>query len=81
MNVDLAQLASLPEAVRQLQARVEQLEAMVAKPQAEDLLDADAVAKRLGMTPKAVRQAAWRGSLPCVRVGRQLRFRPSQLPR
>lgn len=48
---------------------------------AEDnsLLDADAAAALLAMTPSAVRKAALRGSLPCRRLGRKLRFVRSEL--
>jgi excisionase family DNA binding protein len=45
----------------------------------EPLLDAVEAAKILGMTPPAVRAAAYRETLPCVRVGRLLRFRRSEL--
>jgi excisionase family DNA binding protein len=45
----------------------------------EDLLDARAAAAYLGMTPAALRMAVYRGTVPCVRVGRRLRFRRSQL--
>jgi hypothetical protein len=31
------------------------------------------------MTAGAVRQAAYRGAIPCVRIGRRLRFRRSEL--
>jgi hypothetical protein len=79
-TIDLDQLAVLPELVRQLQARVEQLEKeLTARPRAEDLLDVNAAAKLLRMTPTAVRAAAYRGSIRCVRIGSRLRFRPSDL--
>jgi excisionase family DNA binding protein len=45
----------------------------------EDLLDARAAAAYLGMTPAALRMAVYRGTIRCVRVGRRLRFRRSQL--
>jgi excisionase family DNA binding protein len=45
----------------------------------EPLLDAVEAAKILGMTAPAVRAAAYRETLPCVRVGRLLRFRRSEL--
>jgi hypothetical protein len=45
----------------------------------EDLLDARGAAAYLGMTPAALRMAVYRGTVPCVRVGRRLRFRRSQL--
>jgi excisionase family DNA binding protein len=80
----LADLEELPTVVRNLQQRVRELEARLAAPandNANTLLDANEVARLLGLTPRAVRQAAWRGSIPFVRVGRRLRFRRSQLPK
>jgi excisionase family DNA binding protein len=80
----LADLEQLPDVVRQLQQRVRELEARLAAPandNADALLDANDVARLLGLTPRAVRQAAWRGAIPFVRVGRRLRFRRSQIPK
>lgn len=45
----------------------------------DQLLTASEAAALLGMTERAVRQAAYRGSLPSVQVGRRLRFRRSEL--
>lgn len=45
----------------------------------EDLLDARRAAAFLGMTPAALRMAVYRGTIPCVRIGRRLRFRRSEL--
>lgn len=53
-----------------------------ASPQAdviELLIDAREAGKVLGMSPAAVRAAAYRGTLPSVHVGRLLRFRRSAL--
>jgi hypothetical protein len=47
----------------------------------EPLIDAREAAKILDMTVPAVRAAAYRGSVPCQRVGRLLRFRRSDLLR
>lgn len=47
--------------------------------EAEPLLDTEAAAKLLGLTPSALRMAVYRGTIPCVRVGRRLRFRASEL--
>jgi excisionase family DNA binding protein len=47
----------------------------------EHLLDAAAAAEVLGMTKSALRMAVYRGTIPCVRVGRRLRFRLSELVR
>ncbi len=79
-TIDLAELATLPAVVRQLHAEVEALKARLASPPSpEDLVDVAGAAKLLGMTKGAVRSAAYRGSLPVVRVGCRLRFRPSDL--
>lgn len=72
-------LATLPTVVRELQARVTELEGRTAAPDDGQLLDTEAATTLLGMSPAAVRQAAYRGALPCVRIGRRLRFRRSQL--
>ncbi len=45
----------------------------------EHLVDAKGAAKLLGMTPSAVRMAAYRGTIPYEKIGRRLRFRPSLL--
>lgn len=44
-----------------------------------ELLDAKEAAKVLSMTVGAVHKAVERGQLPCVRHGRRLRFRRSEL--
>jgi excisionase family DNA binding protein len=75
----LADLATLPEVVRSLQTRVAELEARAAEPDDGQLLDTKTAATLLGMSASAVRQAAYRGALPSLRIGRRLRFRRSQL--
>lgn len=45
----------------------------------EELLDTPAAAAFMRMTPAALRMAVYRGTIPCLRVGRRLRFRPSAL--
>jgi excisionase family DNA binding protein len=79
-GVTLDDLAELPALVSQLQQRVAQLEAQLPQP-TDELVDADTASRLLDMSPRAVRQAAWRGSLPFVKVGRRLRFRRSDLSR
>ena len=76
-STTLADLEDLPAVVRQLEARVSELEARLSARRPEALLDVHGAAQMLHMTPTAVRSAAYRGSLPCVRVGTRLRFRPS----
>ncbi|HEX7992356.1 MAG TPA: helix-turn-helix domain-containing protein [Streptosporangiaceae bacterium] len=43
------------------------------------LLTIDQVAERLAVSPRTVRRMVNDGSLPCVRVGRQIRFRPKDI--
>lgn len=45
----------------------------------DQLVGAEEAARILGMTVAAVRKAATRGTLPCHRVGRRVRFLPSEL--
>lgn len=45
----------------------------------DDLVDTTEAAKILNMSEAAVRKAAERGQLPCVRLGRRLRFRRADL--
>lgn len=39
-----------------------------------DLIDVAGAAALLARTPAAIRQAVHRGDLPCIRVGRSVRF-------
>jgi hypothetical protein len=48
-------------------------------PFADRLLDASEAAERIGITEAALRKAAARGTVPCKRIGRRLRFRLSEL--
>jgi excisionase family DNA binding protein len=54
---------------------------MARRPVDDQLLDADEAAELLSMTPGALRAAARRGCIPCVHVGRRVRFRRSELVR
>jgi excisionase family DNA binding protein len=47
------------------------------KPQA--LLTSEQAGAYLGLSAKAVRQAVYRGTIPFVKLGRRLRFRPKDL--
>jgi excisionase family DNA binding protein len=47
----------------------------------EPLVDAVEAARLLGMTAEAVRKAAYRRSIPSIKIGRRYRFRPSDLTR
>jgi ABC-type nitrate/sulfonate/bicarbonate transport system substrate-binding protein len=77
-------VAAIKEALRESDVR-DQIRAIVLEvspPPAndvDDLLDARAAASFLGMTPAALRMAVYRGTIPCLRVGRRLRFRRSEL--
>ena len=48
-------------------------------PFADRLLDAAEAAERIGMSEGALRKAVARGTIPCQRYGRRLRFRLSEL--
>lgn len=82
LTIDI--VAAVKEALRDVAVR-EQIRAIVlecASPPAndtEELLDARAAASFLGITPGALRMAVYRGTIPCIRVGRRLRFRRSHL--
>jgi predicted DNA-binding transcriptional regulator AlpA len=54
-------------------------EEIVRAPFADRLLEASEAAERLGMSEAALRKAAARGTVPCRRIGRRLRFRLSEL--
>jgi hypothetical protein len=56
---------------------VTELEARVEAPR--PLVDAKEAGRLLGMSPAAVRAAAYRGTIKSVRVGRSLRFDPTDL--
>ena len=45
----------------------------------EDLVDSTEAADILGMSVAALRKAVERGQIPCLRVGRRLRFRRADL--
>ena len=48
-------------------------------PFADRLLDAAEAAQRLGLSEAALRKAVARGTVPCHRLGRRVRFRLSEL--
>jgi len=45
----------------------------------DEMLDVPRAARLLGMSASAVSKAALRGTLPCVRLGRRVRFRRTDL--
>jgi excisionase family DNA binding protein len=85
--IDLAQ--ELPKTLRHPEVRdyFRDLVADVVREQLRDptnqnpgqLLTADEAATLVGMTPSALRRAAERGTIPCRRIGRRLRFRRGDL--
>ncbi len=82
LNIDI--VAVVKEALRDSEVR-DQIRAIVLEVapapanDVEDLLDARAAAAFLGMTPAALRMAVYRGTIRCLRIGRRLRFRRSEL--
>lgn len=86
MPIDLGEELTLwirsPEGRGELRSVVrEAVSEIIRKTLDEELLDTKQAAGLLGMTPAAVRKAVERGQLPCVRMGRRLRFRRSELLR
>jgi hypothetical protein len=78
----LLELTRLPAIVTELRRELEALRTQVelAKGSAsEPLVDIDGAANLLGMTPAALRQAVYRGTVRPVRIGRRLRFRRDDL--
>ena len=77
-EVRMAMLAARDELVAEICAAV-----VAAVTQAtndpQQLVGADEAGRRLGMSASAVRKAAERGTLPCHRIGRRLRFRVGDL--
>ncbi len=49
------------------------------EPEPNNLLDAAKAARRLGVKKSWIMSKARSGALPCVRVGRYIRFRPEAL--
>jgi hypothetical protein len=83
LTIDI--VAAVKEALRdatirdQIRAIVLEFASLPANDVAEDLVDTSAAATFLGMTPHALRMAVFRGAVPCLRIGRRLRFRRSDL--
>lgn len=81
LTIDL--VAAVKEALRDATVRdqIREIVLELAPPanDVEDLLDARAASAFLGMTPHALRVAVFRGTIPCLRIGRRLRFRRSDL--
>jgi hypothetical protein len=78
----LLELAKLPAAVAELRRQLDALRGELDRNKVSDsgpLLDVDGAALLLGMTPAALRQAVYRGTLRPIRLGRRLRFRREDL--
>lgn len=77
---ELLALLQLPDAKQAVASIVrETLESERGDQIDDGLIDAETAAELLAMTPAAVRKAASRGSLPCRRIGRKLRFLRTEL--
>jgi len=48
-------------------------------PQDTDLLDAKTAAKRLGISPVYLYELSRQKKIPCVRIGRSVRYKPSDI--
>ena len=82
LGAEMSEWLRSPEIRKELQALVrEAVRAEIRDILDSELLTSDQAAGLLGMTPAAVRKAVERGQLPCVRLGRRLRFRRSELLR
>jgi excisionase family DNA binding protein len=79
----LTELAMVPAVLHELRREVDALRTEIHQLRGhaatDDLLNVRTAAKMLGMTPAALRQAVYRGSLPALRIGRRLRFRREDL--
>jgi excisionase family DNA binding protein len=73
----VAALRSAPvqSTMRQMIVEVMRVELEASSSDSDRLVNVEEAADILGMTPSAVRKAAYRGTLPCQRVGRRVRFR------
>lgn len=71
--------APVQSTLRQMLVEVIRVELEASMSEPDRLVDVDEAAEILGMTTSAVRKAAYRGTLPCERIGRRLRFRPRSL--
>lgn len=75
---DIAALLDLPRQVEELRKEVAALREVLAKP-TEELVTPEEAAKFLGMSLAALRRAVTRGTIPCVRIGRRVRLKKSEL--
>lgn len=78
---DIAALLDLPHQVALLRKEVAELRTLLGEPRAKDkdLLTVEQAATYLGMTVAALRRATTRGSIPCIRVGRRVRYDKTEL--
>ena len=79
LKKELAEALREPETRRALHEMMRDAVRAELAEQREDLLDVDAAAKICSMTPAELRKRVARGTVPCKRVGRSLRFRRSDL--
>jgi excisionase family DNA binding protein len=81
LTSEIAQALTAPHVLSAIEGmvrhavRAEVRETLAAGP----LLDVPAAAAKLGLSEAALRKAVERGTVPCVRIGRRLRFRFTDL--
>jgi excisionase family DNA binding protein len=81
LTEDLIKALASPEIAAQLKSIVASAMKEARSPTSTEntLLNTEQAAQLMGMTAAAVRKAAQRGTLPCMRLGRNLRFRRDEL--
>jgi excisionase family DNA binding protein len=80
-TLDIAHALASPEVVSAIESMVRQaVRAEIGDALASgQLLDVPAAAARLGLSEAALRKAVERGTVPCVRIGRRVRFSMREL--
>jgi hypothetical protein len=80
LQQELVRALTSREVVAELKKLISEVVADKPAPAREDgLLNSVQAAEFLSMTPAALRKAAERGRVPCLRFGRNLRFRRDEL--
>jgi len=81
LEKELASALGSPSVLRALEELVRRVvrDELVHAGVGDEMLDVPRAANLLGMTAAAVSKAASRGTLPCVRLGRRIRFRRADL--
>lgn len=78
---ELAAALTSPAVLAALETLVRRIirEELASAGHGDALVGVPQAAKLLGMTPAAVAKAVERGTLPCVRIGRRVRFQRKEL--